>query len=220
MSILLKYDRENAYPNKKILTSTQFLTYEKSPQQFYTEYVFGKKRQSSNAMNAGKIFSSLFADRSFDHIKACQELHVKPKRLAGVMGEAIKFLPELPKKNCEVALIAKVGKGWSIRATLDGYVPEFFDIIENKTGQVEWTQERVNFSDQLTFQALAHKLKFGVKPRKILLNWVDFRANPKRLVSNFKTSRSEKAMTILLNRIKVVIENIEAENWTNPIYTL
>lgn len=215
----MQYDTENAYPNKKILTSSQFLLYERSPQEFYTRYVLGVKLKVSNAMNAGKLFAAMCADRSFDYKKAFEELKVRPKRLLGVMEDAINHISEMPKKNCEYVLMPKFKNGWRIRATLDMYIPENPDDVEFKTGQTEWTQERANFSDQLTFQSLAHKLAKGMPFRKIFLNWVDFRANATKLIRTFKTSRSDKALDMMSARVEAVIENIEAENWTKPIYS-
>ena len=214
----MAYDNENAYPNKKILTSSQFLLYEKDPQAFYMQYVLGVRRKSSNAMNAGKLFAAMCADRKFDYKKAFEELKIRPKRLLETMEKAIACIPEMPKKNCEYVLMPKIKNGWRIRATLDMYVPENPDDIEFKTGQVEWTQERVNFSDQLTFQALAQKLEKGIKFRKMFLSWIDFRANATKLIRTFTTTRSDKSLKMMLDRVEAVIDNIEAENWTTPIY--
>ena len=212
------YDRENAYPNKKILTSSQFLLYEKDPQAFYMEYKLGVRRPSTNPMNGGKLFAAMCADRKFDYRKAFEDLKIAPKRLLAVMEDAISRIPEMPKKNCEYVLMPKFKNGWKIRATLDMYVPENPDDIEFKTGQTVWDQARVDDSDQLTFQALAQKLAKKVKFRKIFLNWIDFRAKATKLIHPFETKRSDEQLQAMHDRIEAVMENIDAENWTNPIY--
>jgi len=43
-----------------MLSSSQVLTYEKEPQQFYVEYVLGVRRKTSQPMFVGKVFFSRF----------------------------------------------------------------------------------------------------------------------------------------------------------------
>lgn len=210
------YDVKSLYPNCKCLSSTQFLDYEKSPANFYTRWIVGESNGGSVSMKIGRIFSALYKNRELDFRGLLKEAKA-PTRYADLFEQVIKLFPILKGGNPEFPLIAK-HKGWELRATLDDFVKNQFTIIENKTGQVEWTQERTNFSDQITFQAWCHWKKYKVPPKQIILNWVDCRPKATKLVHTFKTSRSLKALKMFENRIDTVIENIEAGNFTKFIY--
>lgn len=213
----LHYNLADLYPNKKCLSSSQFLTYEDDPKQFYMEYVLGVRRKESKAMSFGKIFSAYFADRKFDWRTEMGNAGITNKRLYVLMEQSMSLMPVLPKKDCEYEVKPKY-RGWTFRATLDGYVPDNQDNIENKTGQVEWTQERVNFSDQITFQNWCKWKRDGVQFRKNILNWVDTGARSTKLIRTFKTSRSIKALQQFEKRIDAVIDGIESKNFTRKIY--
>lgn len=220
--ILPSYDRATLYPNKKRLSSSQFLKYEENPCLFYTDYVIGVHRESSPAMVIGSIFSAVYADRDFPYIRALDTLVPVGKsrpHIARAKERFAKALAIFPPINPEYPLIAEFN-GWEFRASLDDVFLDTHTIIENKTGETEWTQERTNFSEQITFQAWAYWKKYGIIPRKIMLNWVDLRSTPSAssLPVTFKTSRSISALQQFENRIKYVIENIDAGNFTNQIY--
>lgn len=213
------YDLKTIYPNQKRLSSSQALGYEKSPPEFYTEYVLGVRRPTSVPMHIGSIFSELYRDRSYEARKALAYVKA-PARIADLFERVIVAMPVV---ESEVALIATLN-GWGIRATLDGFDDASDMIIENKTGGATleypngWTQERVNFNDQITLQAWVFwKLK-GRLPRKIQLNWVDTRANAVNPLHTFKTSRSVKALKLFERRLECIIENVEAQNWTQYLY--
>lgn len=214
--VIPEYDSASIYPHTKTLSSSQILLYEKNPQEFFIRYVLGADDEESKsvAMKVGRIFSALHADRSFDYRSALKQIKAVG-RLADLFERVIKFFPVVP---AEVALVAPIGK-WKVRATLDGWVDEHLVIIENKTGQTVWDQERVNFDDQITLQNwVVWKLK-GVLASKTYLNWVCTSANPTQELVSFRTTRSVKAVKMMEARILAVIAGIEAENWTTPIYT-
>ena len=208
-----EYDFKSLYPYTKTLSSSQIILYEQDPAAFYTEYVLGVRRPASTAMMVGSIFSELHRDRSFDFKTALTEAKAI-KRIADLFEMVIRQFPVVP---AEIELFGE-HKGWKVRATLDGFVESEYTIIENKTGQVEWTQERTNFSDQITIQAWCHWKKYSILPRRILLNWVNTAARAQRPLTTYKTSRSVKALRMFEARLDAVIAGIEAENWTVPIY--
>jgi len=209
-----EYNLKELYPNTKMLSSSQVLKYAESPADFYTEYVLGVKRPPSVPMLIGSIFSALHEFRDFPAREALLQVKA-PKRIGDLFEDVIRHFPVVPS---EVALIAD-HKGWQFRATLDGFVEEEYIIIENKTGQVEWTQERTNFSDQITFQSWCHLKKYNVLPLKILLNWVNTAPQARKTLTTYKTSRTMKNLVRFENSvIDLVIDGIEAENWTKPIY--
>lgn len=202
------YGLKDLYPFKKVLSSTQFLDYEKDPQEFYMRWVLGVKQIETAPMIVGRIFSELFADRKFDF--RAELLKINAKYYISVFERAIKLFPELPAKDCELELKPRF-KGFRIRATLDGKVKT---IIENKTGKTEWTQERADTSDQITFQCLCWYLEYKKLPPPVMLNWVDCRTkNPVKPVLTFYTERNKEQLDYMAERVARVIENIKIENW-------
>jgi len=211
------YDSESLYPNSKRLSSSQFLCYEQSPQDFYIQYEIGAKGKGSSAMSVGRIFSAAYANRDLDYRWLLEQAKA-PKRYADLFKKVLEAMPPIKGGSPELALITKFN-GWELRATLDDYVKDGFTIIENKTGKMAWTQERVNFADQLTFQAWVHWKQFKIIPRRIYLNYIDLNANATKLIQTFATTRSVTALKQFERRVEAVIENIGAGNFTKPIYS-
>lgn len=213
---LPEYDSKSLYPNHKALSSSQFLLYEEDPQAFWLKYCLGVRHEGSQAMGIGRIFSAAYADRSLPFKPYLEEIGCT-QRFINLFGDALARFPALKGGACEYEVWVEY-RGWKFRATLDCYVPKFLMDVENKTGKMPWTQERVNFSDQLTFQAWAHWAKEGVPFRQIVLNWWDTSKTSSVQVSSFKTSRTIKSLKDFQARVDVVIDNLEAHNFTNPIY--
>lgn len=212
---LPQYDHDSIFPNQKCLSSSQVLRYIESPQKFYLEYVLGVRRPQSKAMAVGSIFSALHEFRDFPYREALREVYGEKasKRLGDLFEHVIARFPVV---EAEKPFWAEY-RGWKFRVTPDGYEESVYTIIENKTGSRPWTQERVNFSQQVTMQAWAHEKVKGVIPRRIILNWVDTRANAKKKLHTFNTTRSKKAINNFEKLLDVVIDGIEAENWTRSI---
>ena len=214
-NLIPSYDSASIYPFCKCLSSSQFLLYESNPQEFFMRYELGVGGRMTPAMNLGRIFSACYQNRSLDAKAILSENGFAPRIIELFIAALACFpvqkygSPELPMR-CEF-------NGWEFRATLDDYIEKTLTVIENKTGQTEWNQERVNFSDQITFQAWTHwKLK-GIPPRKIILNWWNTK-NRNLDVRTFKTSRSLGCLRNFDKRVEVVVQNIEAKNFTNPLY--
>lgn len=211
-----KYKKKELYPNTKKLSSSQVLDYAKSPRDFYTRWVAGLEKPPSKAMIFGLAFSDAYADRDWDYVSYLRK-HKINKRWIELMTEALPLFPPLPKKNCEYEVVASY-RGWKFRVTLDGYLPEQGYVIENKTGQLMWTQEVVDASDQLTIQAWAVWKKTGKAPKKILLNWLDTSTQATKLIHSFKTKRSVAVLRAFERSfLDVVLENLEANNFSNPV---
>ncbi len=208
---LPEYNFKELYPNKKMLSSSQMLNYEEDVKKFYLEYCLGAKQESSTAMKVGSIFSALYENRDFDFISALAEIKAI-RRYADLFERVIKVFPIVP---AEIPLKCKYKK-WTFRATLDGLSGE--TIIENKTGQIEWTQERADFSDQITFQSWVYWKKYNKVPKVTLLNWIDLRARARINPVCFKTYRKARQLKVFEQRVDRVIENIEAGNFTRNIY--
>ena len=215
-TIIPEYDLKSLFPNTKTISSSQFLNYEEDPEAFYLRYVMGISQGDSVPMAIGRIFSAKYADRSLDADSCLKELGCKTDFIK-MFDTAVTRLPVLKGGHPEYPLICEY-RGWKFRATLDDYVGASFVVIENKTGQVVWDQDRANSSDQVTFQAWCHWVKYGVAPSKIILNWWNTKQKNFCDVRSFKTSRSVKYLKQFQERVDIVIDNLNAENFTNKIY--
>lgn len=207
------YDFKGLYPFKKVLSSSQFLCYEKSPEDFYVKYVLGAKKQGSLAMTKGRIFSAAYADRTLDYAYFLREAGCKQKFI-DLFGKALAKFPVLKGGQPELAMIAKIS-GWGFRATLDDYLKTSQTVIENKTGEVEWSQERADLSDQITFQAWVHWIKLGVVPKEIILNWWNTKQKNYADVRTFKTKRTVKQVKEFEGRIGWVVQGINKKHFKN-----
>jgi len=212
-----EYNHAELYPNHKCLSSSQVLRYEEDPARFFMEYVLAVRKPPSKAMLTGSIFHAYYEDRTFDVRGALKQVGAV-KRLADHFIEVMRLFPVLPKECIEYPLKCEY-RGWTFRATLDSYIKQQMDNIENKTGQVPWSQYRANTADQITFQNWAHWKKFGVPFRKTYLNWVSTEANPKQNIETFVTMRTVKQLREFEKRIDAVIDGIEIKNFSNHIYS-
>lgn len=212
MVTLPEYDLLGIYPHKRVLSSSQVLLYLKDPQAFYTTYQLGVAKDETVPMLVGRIFSALYADRKYPVREALTQIGA-PRHLADRFETVIK---RLPVTEAEVPFHVE-HNGWGFRITLDGYEGKVYTIVENKTGQTAWTQERTNTDLQLTMQGWAHKKLKDVPPRRIILNYVDTRPSAKTILQSFNTSRSTKAIANFEKLVEMAIEGIEAGNWTKPI---
>ena len=214
---LPEYDSVTIYPHFNVLSSSQFLTYEKDPQKFYTEYVIGAKNGGTVKMAQGRIFSAMYADRSLPFREHLMAIGAKG-RIADRFDYAIKLMPVLKGGSPEYPLLADFG-GWGFRATLDDFVESQDVIIENKTGEKAWSQERADTDDQITFQAWCFWVKYKRLPKKIVLNWVDLRPSTNKFLHCFVTTRNVQDMQEFHERVQVVIDNLNAENFSTPLYS-
>jgi len=213
---LPEYDDKTIYPHFKVLSSSQFLAYEKDPRQFFNDYELGAKSEGTLKMSQGRVFSALYADRTLPFREYLKQMGAKP-RVADRFEYAIKLMPVLKGGHPEYPLIANYG-GWGFRATLDDFVEEIHVIVENKTGEKVWTQERADTDDQINFQAWSHLVKYTTVPKKIIVNWVDLRAGSNQILNSFITKRSLTQLKEFQKRVDVVIANLEAGNFSTHLY--
>lgn len=212
----LDYDHDSLYPNKKCLSSSQVITYYENPARFFEESVMGVRKDSSEAMFIGSVFSAMYADRKFKWREALKNWGVTNARIYRALEDAIAAFPVMPKKWCEVPLKCTY-RGWTFRATLDGYWDNRID-IENKTGCTVWDEDRFNESIQITFQYWVKWKKDGKLFDECQCNWVDLRASAPQLVNTFTTHRTVEQMLEMQNIVDSVIDGIEAEDWTESNY--
>ena len=96
-------------------------------------------------------------------------------RLYNEFKVGLDMLPVIPKRYCEYPIICDY-QGWKFRATLDAYYEPRNTNIENKTGMTLWTQERADYSKQITCQNWINYILDGDVFDDNLLQWLDFRA--------------------------------------------
>lgn len=200
-SQLTPYKVNDLFPFTCCLSSSQVLLCEEDPKAFAKAYVMQEKDPPSKAMTIGSIFAELHHHRNFDYKTALKDIKA-PKRIQDLFAEIIKFFP---KVDAEVPLVCDID-GYQIRATLDGYDKKTQTIIENKTGNVEWTQQRADESDQITLQAFVHWKKYGKLPKKIFLNWVDMRPSSTKHLVTFETKRTLTQVKAFEKRVLRVID--------------
>ena len=210
------YDSASLFPNAKRLSSSQIICYDKKPEEFYLRHVLGVNAEPSVAMRIGSIFSALYQNRNLNYKKFLCEMHGAVKYIQ-LFERNIKKFPVIKNGHPEYPFIVKLGD-WELRITLDDFVKDQFVIIENKTGQTEWTQERVDEDFQVTMQAWGCWKTLGVLPKKIFLNWLDMRPNTRKELWTFKTSRTMKQVRECEKKLEVIIKNIEIGNFTKSIY--
>lgn len=208
------YDLASLYPNTKVLSSSQVLTYLKDPSEFYRVYHYGQK-QESQAMEIGRIFSAAYADRTLDY-KPYLAAAGCNQRFIELFEKALAKFPVLNGSQPEYPMIGKIGE-WGVRATLDDLHESQGIVIENKTGKKAWNQERVDASPQLTIQWWAYVNQLGTSPKKFLLNWWNTGIVSSPRIETFKVKRTKTQLRDCEDLLSRVIENIEAGNFTNPI---
>lgn len=212
--VIPEYDTASLYPNTKRLSSSQVLTYLKDPQRFYVEYVLGGKGEKSKAMMLGSIFSACYQNRELDYEKLLSDEGFSPD-IINLFGQALSRFPVQINGFPEYPMIAE-HKDWEFRASLDDYIEKEHIIIENKTGKAYWTEKRVEEDMQLTFQAWCHWKKIKKTPKYILLSWWNTGTKSLR-IKNFKTKRTVSQLKEFEKLIDKVIQNLEAQNFSNPI---
>jgi hypothetical protein len=213
------YKKETLFPNTKVLSGSQVLDYAKDPADFHTKWVLGVEGGKSPALMFGLIFSEAYADRKYDFLTACKE-HKINSRLVSLLQKVLPLFPVLPnpKKNCEHELKIKLDNGWTIRVTLDGFLPTQATIIENKTGQMMWTQEVCDTHPQLTLQQWAVWKKTGKLAKKHFVNWVDTSTQATKLIHSFQTKRTMAQLKEFEVKLYAIVEGIEIGNFTVKRY--
>jgi len=210
------YNHKELYPNTKQLSSSQVLDFIRNPSDFHVTWVMGVREEPSQPMINGSVFSELFAGATGEERKELLSL-LRPRRLIDTYLAALKVLPNIPPQFCEVSIRAKVGS-WKVRVTPDALLAEQYEIIENKTGQKPWDQERCNFDQQITMQAWAFWKKYGVPPKRIRLNWVNTSLHSTKVVESFVTRRTMTSIKRMDALVQTVIEHIEAGDFTSSLY--
>lgn len=211
---LPEYDHDSLWPNTKTLSSSQVLSYLKDPEEFYATYFLGNRRNTP-AMQFGRIFSAAYADRNLDyapHLRECGN----GEKVIRWFAEALAKFPVIKGSLPEFPMIGTIGE-WSIRATLDDFKYSMGLIIENKTGKVPWTQERVDSSPQLTIQWWAYFNKHAKHPKQFLLNWWNTKITSSVQIKSFKVKRTMEEIKECEELLVKVIEGIEAGNFSEPI---
>ena len=212
-----KYNKVELYPNSKILSSSQLLSYAKSPANFYTEWIAGFERSKSSALFVGIAFGEYYADRKFDYRKYLLNCGVKvPVRLIDLVGDVIKYFgkPNKPEYELRVPFM-----GWTLRITLDDVFFKQGIIVEHKTSGLGWSQEVADTHSQVTLQQWGYwKLKKKI-PVKTLLNWVDTGYHPVKPVETFTVVKSVMQLEMFERTVVVpVLKNLDSGNFSRNIF--
>lgn len=177
---------------KSYLSYSQYSTYLASPRQYQKIYLDGV-RLDNKYLDFGKMIADVLENREKEKNEneriAC-ELLEKPEQ------SELELLVDFYK-------IPLFGK-------LDGFNKSKNEIVEYKTGKIEWTQKKVDEHEQLTFYAIMINKKFKIKFEdiKIKLVWLEtmedtdgtmFLTGSKK---EFETKRSQKDILKIYSKIK------------------
>jgi hypothetical protein len=179
------------FPEERPLSWSQISSFEYDPDKWYDRYMLRNKPPETGALTFGK-------------------------QIGEMVEKDPNFLPELPRaKTMEYPMKVKFGEVWLI-GYADSYEPG--RLIEYKSGQKPWTQERVDEHGQLTLYCLMEYLINGIKPEEqvISLHWMPTKENGDFSVSfngadfqHFKTSRSTRDILEFGMRITKVIKEMQ-----------
>jgi len=211
------YKKDELYPNSKILSSSQFIDYAKSPANFYAKWIAGFEMKRSAALEVGVAFGELYADRSFDYRSYLLNCGIKvPARLIDLVGSVIKYFPKPNKPEYELRVPFE---GWLIRITLDDVYFNQNIIVEHKTSGLGWSQAVADNHIQITLQQWAYwKLKKRV-PKKTLLNWIDTGYHPVKPVQTFEVKKKVEQLEMFEKTIVVpVLKHLEMKNFSSNIF--
>lgn len=166
---------------------SQFSLVERSPEQYASVYIYGKKFEN-DAMRFGKKVAETLENDCAETTETELARLIFPKSVAREYA-----IPKLIKGEYKKPLYFE---GIPIFGRMDGFNPKTLVVEENKTGKVEWTQAKVDSFGQLTFYAILVLAKYGKLPPHINLNWgrTEDTKNGLRLVSEpvhtFRTVRT------------------------------
>jgi hypothetical protein len=158
------------------------------------------------------IYEDKFENQSMEKGKMIAEMLEKGDPVDDEILETIRLsIPKFKKTeyemNTEVAGVPLYGK-------FDGFDDKSLVLDEVKTGQLEWDQNRVDKSGQITFYSLMIYQKFGNLPKKIRLHYIPTEKVNGVIkfsgeVKTFLTKRTEGDILSLAVQIKDVWEQIK-----------
>lgn len=211
------YKKESLYPNTKVLSSSQFIDYARSPKNFYEKWVAGFEMKRSVALEVGVAFGELYADRNFDYRSYLLNCGLKvPARLIDLIGSVIKYFPKANKPEHE--LLIPFG-GWKLRITLDDFYPKHGIIVEHKTSGLGWSQEVADNHIQITLQQWGYWKKQKKIPKRTQLNWIDTGYHPRKPVETFEIKKTKEQLEMFEKTIVVpVLKHLESKNFSVNIF--
>jgi len=134
---------------KPHLSWSQFTCWKSNQERYIREYMLNGEKLDTNALRFGKSIASDIEEGKFQ--------------------EKIPTLTVYSEIEYEIRTDCE---GVPILSYLDTYDPILNMFREYKTGKVKWTNTKVQKHDQLTFYALAIKLKHGTMPESCTLDWL------------------------------------------------
>ena len=190
---------------KKILLPKKYLSYSQinlwkwSPLKYKKIYFEGEEYPTNQAMDFGKNFAEIMEGK-----KKTDDIIVQ-----GVMCQIPKY------DTAEKEIKTKI-EDINLLGYLDSYCSKTHNFYEYKTGKMDWTQNKVDKADQITFYAMLIYLKYKVIPENIGLIWAEteIEDNMVRFTGNVKRFETNRALVDVLKmmaEIKKIAKKISVE---------
>jgi len=192
---------------REYISFSQYSTYQRSPENYFKEYILGMRREPTKPMTLGKIFDEAFSNRDVKWKPQLKSFGFE--KYIPIFERALSVMTEAPKNQCQFKVLAD-NKPLLLYSIYDVYYPTLFHIIEIKFGEREHTQESADTMEQLSFYDLSHTLKFRVPPTRMSLVWVNSKTGD---VKMFKTKRSANQRKLFKSSVDYVSECIIAGKW-------
>lgn len=191
--------------NRDYFSYSQFALWITSPKEFYRRYVLGEPSFSNKYMRLGSEFMKALEYDEYERFSV------------------IKDVPKLEQFERHLEWSIKVGEvDVKLVGIVDSISDDMLQFVEYKTGKYPWTQELVDYNDQILWYAyLIYKCK-RVIPTAVLIHIetsedtgsLDFTGNVYSYVRKQITARD---LTNFENRIKQAIIEIEEYEYEEAI---
>lgn len=176
---------------KSYISWSQMSQWEQSKSEWINTYIKGKKKFETGALKNGKEFASA-SELGLHSDPAIQFLLDIAPTMKWSEKEIRVYWPE-----AKIDLLAKMDKC------------DELGFRDQKTGTVEWTQERVDKHGQLAFYALARQLD-GYKNEDVWLDWFPYKdGKPTGEIKSFRKIITPKDIKDIKKRIKNYMAEIK-----------
>lgn len=184
---------------KKYLSYSQINLWKRSPEKYKRTYFEGEEYPTNQAIDFGKNFAEILEGK-----KKTDDIIVQ-----GVICQIPKY--DTIEKEIKVKI-----EDINLLGYLDSYCSKTHNFYEYKTGKMDWTQDKVDKADQITFYAMLVYLKYKVVPKNISLIWAKTEIEDDIIqftgdVKEFKTSRVLVDILKMMVEVKKIAKEIDVE---------
>ena len=192
------------------ISYSQYWLYRKDPMEYYEQYYIGRVDEPTPPMILGRVFQEAWCDPKYNYTQALIDEGMAPAaRYSRIIKTALEHprTIKVAKSKTEKRLkVQGMGLKYPILGILDGFDTDRRVILENKMTNNAWDQDRADTDEQLTWYALAVRLKYGWTP-KIILQAVNSKNG---IPKQYQTKRYVTQMRDLIININSMVDRIAA----------